>query len=143
MQKRNTLFKKTGYSAKFRSARNRVIGMLRRAKANYFKNLNPRDSKKFWKAIKYLNKQQSTIPTLQQGEQTDSTDQQKAALLNSYFSACFNRSHPHLLHLTLPHLHSMIPPLSRCTVPYLKLSTCYKVLMLPKLPVLITSQLRC
>ena len=51
-------------------------------------------SRKFWKAIKYLNKQQSTIPTLQQGEQTASTDQQKAALLNSYFSACFNRSHP-------------------------------------------------
>ena len=94
MRKRNTLLKKTGYSAKFRSARNRVIGMLHRAKANYFKNLNPKDSKKFWKSIKYLNKQQPTIPTLQQGEQTASTDQQKAALLNSYFSACFNRSHP-------------------------------------------------
>ena len=39
MRKRNTIFEKTGYSAKFRSARNRVIGMLRRAKANYFKNL--------------------------------------------------------------------------------------------------------
>ena len=45
MRKRNTIFEKTGYSAKFRSACNRVIGMLRRAKANYFKNLNPRDSK--------------------------------------------------------------------------------------------------
>ena len=31
MRKRNTIFKKTGYSAKFRSAHNRVIGMLRRA----------------------------------------------------------------------------------------------------------------
>ena len=61
MRKRNTIFKKTGYSAKFRSARNRIIGMLRKAKANYFKNLNPRDSKKFWKAVKYLNKEQSTI----------------------------------------------------------------------------------
>ena len=48
MRKINTLFKKTGYSAKFRSARNRVISLLRRAKANYFKNL------KFWKAVKYL-----------------------------------------------------------------------------------------
>ena len=54
MRKRNTLFKKTGYSAKFRSARNRVISLLRRTKANYFKNLNPRDSKKFWKAVKYV-----------------------------------------------------------------------------------------
>ena len=34
MRRRNTLFKKTGYSAKFRSARNRVI-------ANYFKKSEP------------------------------------------------------------------------------------------------------
>ena len=85
MRKRNTIFKKTGYSAKFRSARNRVIGMFHRAKANYFKNLNPRDSKKFWKAVKYLNKEQSTIPILQHGEQTASTDLQKAKLLNTFF----------------------------------------------------------
>ena len=70
--------------------------MLRRAKANYFKNLNPRDSKKFWKAVKYLNKQQSTIPILQHGEQTASTDLQKAELLNMFFSASFNKSHPPL-----------------------------------------------
>lgn len=64
-----------------------------RAKVNYFKNLKPRDSKKFWKAVKYLNGQQSTIPTFQQGEQTASTDQQKAELLNSFFSTCLNRFH--------------------------------------------------
>ena len=32
MRKRNTLFKKTGYSAKFRPARNKVTRLLRRAK---------------------------------------------------------------------------------------------------------------
>ena len=68
MRKRDALFKESGYSAKFRSARNRVTNMLRRAKTDYFKNLNPRDAKQFWKAVKYLNKQQATIPTLQQGE---------------------------------------------------------------------------
>ena len=65
-------------------------------KANYFKNLNPRDSKKFWKAVKYLNKQQSTIPTLLQGDQIASSDIHKAELLNAFFSSCVNTSHPPL-----------------------------------------------
>ena len=59
MRKRNGLFKITGYSANFRSARNKVTDLLRKAKANYFKNLNPKDSKKFCKTVKYLTKQQS------------------------------------------------------------------------------------
>ena len=128
MRKRNTIFKKAGYSAKFRSARIRVIGMLCRAKANYFKNLNPRDSKQFWKAVKYLNKQQSTITTLQHDEQTDNTDLQKAELLNTFFSTTFNKSHQiYLLHSRLSHQHhpNMIPPLTKCTVPSLKLNTYY------------------
>ena len=96
MRRRNNLFKKSSYSAKFRSACNKVTSLLCRAKANYFKNLNPRDPKKFWKAVKYLNKQHSTIPTLQYGEQTANNDRQKAKMLNAYFSTCFNRSHPPL-----------------------------------------------
>ena len=93
---------------------------------SYFKNLNPRDSKKFWKALKYLNKQQSTIHILQHGEQTTSTDLQKAELLNTFFSASFKKSHPpHTAFSPVPH-PNMIPPLTKCTVPSLKLSTCYK-----------------
>ena len=91
MNKRDAVFKETGYSAKYR-----VTNMLRRAKPDYFKHLNPRDSKRFWKAVKYLNKQQSTIPTLQQGELTAKTDLDKAETLNSFFSSCFNDSHPPL-----------------------------------------------
>ena len=90
MRKRDALFKESGYSAKFRSARNRVTNMLRRAKTDYFKNLNPRDAKQFW------NKQQATIPTLQQGELVANSDLDKAETLNSYFSSCFNKSHPPL-----------------------------------------------
>ena len=52
MRRRNNLFKKSSYSAKFRSACNKVTSLLCRAKANYFKNLNPRDPKKFCKAVK-------------------------------------------------------------------------------------------
>ena len=85
MKKWNALFKKFGYCAKFRSARNKVIGMLRKAKADYFKNFNPRDSKFFWKTVKCLNKQQSITPTLQQGEVTAHSDMDKAEILNNFF----------------------------------------------------------
>ena len=85
MRNRNSLYKKTAYSAKYKAACNRVINMLCRAKANYFRNLNPRDSKQFWKAVKYLKKQQCTIPTLEQGGLTANTDLQKAECLNDFF----------------------------------------------------------
>ena len=145
MRKRNIIFKKTGYSAKFRSACNRVIGMLRRAKANYFKNLNPRDSKKFWKPVKYLNKQQSIIPILQHGEQTANTDLQKAELLNTFFSASFNKSHPPLTAFSpVPSTssqHDFTLDQMYC-IPSLKLSTCYKVLKSLKPVVQIRFRLR-
>ena len=59
--------------------------MLRRAKANYFRNLNPRDLKQFWKTVKYLKKQQCTIPTLEQIGLIANTDLQKAECLNDFF----------------------------------------------------------
>ena len=57
----------------------------------YFKKLNPRKPKEFWRAVKYLRKQQSTIPTL-----TDDTGDvahislQKAEMMNKFFAKCFN-----------------------------------------------------
>ena len=74
--------------------------MLRRTKANYFRNLNPKDSKQFWKAVKYLKKQQCTFPRFKQGGLTTNTDLQKAECLNS---SCFNNFH---LPLTQSHSHS-------------------------------------
>ena len=53
---RDRLFKKVAYSVKYRRARNKVINMLRKAKSAYFKRLNPKDVRSFWKALKYLNK---------------------------------------------------------------------------------------
>ena len=69
----------------YRNARNRVISLLRKAKSRYFHQLNPKDSKKFWKSVKYLNKKQSTIPTLQSDDVSYVTDQEKASKLNSFF----------------------------------------------------------
>ena len=102
------MFKQSGYSAKYRSARNRVTNLLHRAKADYFKHLNPRDPKKFWKAVKHLNKQQATIPTLQKGELTAKSDLDKAEMLNTFFSSCFNNSHPPLTALPSDFSH---PPI--------------------------------
>ena len=65
---------------------------MRSAKLAYFKKLNPRDSKKFWKAVKFLNKKSKSVPTLTLGDATATTDYQKANLLNSFFHSCFNTS---------------------------------------------------
>ena len=85
--------KPTHYS-KFRKLSNKVLKMIRNAKSSYFKNLNPRNKKQFWKAVKYLNKQQSTIPTLHYHDTAAESDSEKASLLNECFSACFNRNIP-------------------------------------------------
>ena len=83
--------------SKFRRLCNKVVKMIRNAKSSYFKNLNPRNKKQFWKAVKYLNKQQTTIPTLHHHGTAAVTDSEKASLLNECFSACFNRDTPPLL----------------------------------------------
>jgi len=59
MKKRNQLYKKakqTGDFSRYKLARNRAVSNLRREKKAYFGNLNPKNPKKFWKAVKYLNK---------------------------------------------------------------------------------------
>ena len=44
------------------------------------------------KAMKYLHKQTSSIPNLSYNNVVSSMDQEKANMLNDYFSKCFNRS---------------------------------------------------
>ena len=58
--------------------------MVKSAKSSYFKNLNPRNKKCFWKAVKYQNKQQSTIPTLTYQDTTAKCDSEKASLINEF-----------------------------------------------------------
>ena len=73
MRKRNQLYKtakQSGDFSKYKFARNRVVSKLRMAKRAYFSNLNPKNPKKFWKAMKYLNKSQCSIPTLSHGDAT-------------------------------------------------------------------------
>ena len=55
-------------------------------------SLNPKDSKKFWKAVKSLNKSKQSIPTLSHDGEVACEDADKANLLCSFFSSCFNQS---------------------------------------------------
>ena len=72
--------------------RNKVTRELRRANKSYFQKINPKKPKEFWRAIKYLSKQQSSIPTLGDEDGNEAlTGSQKADMLNKFFSNCFNR----------------------------------------------------
>ena len=96
MKKRNLLFKqvkKTGDYRRYKTARNRTLAQFRLARRNYFQTINPKDPRKFWKAIKYLNKSRPAIPTLSQGDHVAYTNSDKANLLNSFFGSYFNTSH--------------------------------------------------
>ena len=94
IRKRNLLYKQgklTGDLSKYKLLRNKVTSELRQAKRNFFKNLNPKKPKDFWKAVKYLNKQHSSIPMLiDEGGREAHTGPEKANMLNSFFSKCFN-----------------------------------------------------
>ena len=93
---RKEMVKRDGLCNKYRNVRNQVISLLRKAKSHYFHQLNPKDSMKFWKSVKYLNKKQSTIPALESDGVLYVTDQENASKLNCFFSSCFNNSHPPL-----------------------------------------------
>ena len=94
IKRRNLLYKRaklTGNFSKYRAMRNRVATELRSAKRSYFQKLNPKKSKEFWRVMKYLKKQKSTIPTLVDDNNTEATsNSEKANMLNSFFSKCFN-----------------------------------------------------
>ena len=69
-----------------------VVRSLRIGKQLYLSNLACVDHKNVWKYVKFLNKNKETIPTLQQGEYIASNDREKADMLNSFFTSCWNTS---------------------------------------------------
>ena len=95
MKRRNLLYrraKRSGDYTNYKTARNKLVNDMRKAKSTYFKKLNPKNPKEFWRAVKFLNKKQSSIPTLSKDSCEASTGREKANLLNTYFSECFNHS---------------------------------------------------
>ena len=87
----------TELTSKYRKLRNKVVKLLCNAKKSYLNNLDVRDKRKFWKTVKFLNKQQSSIPPLHHQGTTANSDHEKATMLNGFFSTCFNRTVPPLV----------------------------------------------
>ena len=94
--KKNILYKRakiTSDFSKYKSHRNRVIRELWNAKKAFFRKLNPKHSREFWKVYKALSSSFSTIPVLISGDSIARTNKEKAELLNNFFVSCFNTSH--------------------------------------------------
>ena len=97
IRKKNILYKRakiTSDFSKYKSHRNRVTRELRNAKKAFFRKLNPKHSREFWKVYKALSSSSSTIPVLTSGDSIARTNKEKAELLNKFL-------YPVLTHLTL------------------------------------------
>ena len=85
------------YFDKYKALRNDVVNQLRQAKREYLENLSvEKDKKKYWRAIKYLKKLKSLIPTLKNQIDVAVTSVEKACLLNNCLALNFNNSVPAL-----------------------------------------------
>ena len=78
--------------ALYKTLRNKVVDMLRSAKRDFFNSLLPSNSKQFWKVVKLVNKQHTQIPSLYFEQSEATTHREKADMLNSFFSKCWNYS---------------------------------------------------
>ena len=102
MRKRNMLFSRAKRSCrnsdfeKYKRMRNRVVSQLCEAKSRFFNTINPHNAKKFWKAVKYLNKTHNSIPVLCDGNSEARSDGDKAEMLGDFFTKCFNQAVPPL-----------------------------------------------
>ena len=79
--------------SKYKTQRNKVTAMLKEAKNEFLRKIDPRSPKEFWKACKMLSWSSTSIPTLQMGANVARTNDEKAELLNAFFASCFNKSH--------------------------------------------------
>ncbi len=87
---------------------------LRRSKQDFFSTLKPQ-SKKFWTALKYLRKSDSSIPCLVVNGCKIEQDEEKAQVLNKQFYANFNHSLPPLDPNSFKQPTRDLPENLRCT----------------------------
>ena len=99
IQKQDTLYRKLKQRnctavdrAKYNTMRNQVVYLLRESKKTYFSKLNHANVKEFWKTMKLLNHDSSTLPTLQDKGISIDSNIDKANVLNRFFYSCFNNS---------------------------------------------------
>ena len=83
---------------KYKQMRNRVVKLIRSSKLAFFRNLSngADDPQKFWKIVNSLKNVSNHIPTLKYNNTMISEDAEKAEVLNTFFSECFNKSDPPL-----------------------------------------------
>jgi len=86
-----------------------VVNKLREAKNVFFCNLKP-NSKDFWKALKCLNCDTSSVPTLHKNGTTANSNSEKATLIGQCFSQHFNLSEPPLTPDDLPETDPSLCP---------------------------------
>ena len=88
MRCRNKFYKwaksSTVYQQKYRKARNKVVSMLRSSKNDYFRKLNPNQSKQFWKTMRTINKCPTSVPVLYYDTELLSSDQEKVNTLTPF-----------------------------------------------------------
>ena len=115
IRQRNLTYKTCG-NHKVQTLRNKVTSMLRTAKKRYFSNLNISDQKHFWKALKKLVRNHSSIPVLSYNNTSAFTSQDKADVLSVFFKRCFNHS---VEPLSFADLDTYSLPLSGCPEEFL------------------------
>ena len=76
--------KKESHYDQFKKLRNTVVSLMRKEKQKYFSNLTGANTKKFWKAVKHLNKNKQSIPTLEQDNVYAESDVDKADMLYDF-----------------------------------------------------------
>ena len=79
-----------------RNKKNPITTAIRHAKRSFLNQLHQADYKTFWRVIKSLSKQPSSIPTLSTGDSHATNDYDKANCLNKQFYNNFNYSYPPL-----------------------------------------------
>ena len=83
--------------SKYNKVRNKVTSALRAAKKRFFEDLSNsvKIPKQFWSAYHKLSPNQQRIPdNLSHNTETASSSQEKAELLNAFFSSCFTTCNP-------------------------------------------------
>lgn len=103
--------KRTEDFSKYKRVHNRTLGKLCLAKRWYLLQLSPKDLKRFWKAMKFLNRKMKSVLTLNNSSDVACTSTDKANnMLNIYYiflQTALPPLSPHCLHL-LPN-HNQIP----------------------------------
>ena len=98
IRRRNRLFaayKKSGNEYKlveYKYTRNAIVSAIRVSKVKFFQKLHTADKKSFWKMVKRLTNNRSTIPTLIHNDVQISDDVSKAEVLNNEFYNNFNHA---------------------------------------------------